>query len=128
MTPIERYMGTLRDLRLRRGQLIHWLITAMFPDAEQSLEYRMPTYRNGPNYVAWGDNVGYLSVYTCSAQRIAAFRKRHPKIPSGVGCLKFRDSDPFPVDDLAGVVRNALEPKPAILAQERKGRRPAARK
>lgn len=116
-------MGTLRGFRLRRGQLIHWLITAMYPDAEQSLDYRMPTYRNGPHYVAWGDHAGYLSVYTCSAQRIAAFRKKHPKIPAGVGCLNFRDSDPFPVDDLAGVVRNALEPKPALLALEQKARR-----
>lgn len=99
----------------------------MFPDAEQSLEYRMSTDRNGPSYVAWGD-IADLSVYICSAQRIATFRKKHPKIPSGVGCLEFRDSDPFPVDDLAGVMRNALEPKPAILALERKGRRPAARK
>lgn len=121
-------MDTLRDLRLKRGQLIHSLITAMFPDAKQSLDNRMPTYRNGLNNLAWGDNAGYLSASTCSAQRIATLRKKHPKIPSGVGCLKFRDNDPFPVDDLAGVVRNALEPKPAILALEKKGRRQAARK
>jgi hypothetical protein len=52
VTPIGRYMGTLRGLRLRRGQLIH----------------------------------------------------------------------------LAGVVRNALQPNPAILALEKKSRPPAARK
>lgn len=101
----------LRGLHRRRGELMHWLITALFPDAEQGMQYRMPTYRSGRHFVAWGFRDDCILLVTASAQRVADFRKRHPKVSAAGGTLSFRQSDPFPVDELAAVVRNALAPK-----------------
>ena len=69
-------------------------------------------------FVAWASNQRHLALYTCSAERIAGFRARHPEVAAGRGCLRFRDSQRLPLADLAQVVRNALAPGRAILARE----------
>jgi hypothetical protein len=88
-----------------------------------SLDYRMPTYRVGEQFVAWASMRRHLALYTCSAERIAGFRARHPEVEAGRGCLRFRDSQRLPLADLAQVVRNALAPGRALLAREAARRR-----
>ncbi|HEX9182598.1 MAG TPA: DUF1801 domain-containing protein, partial [Burkholderiales bacterium] len=99
------------------------LILSLFPQAAASLGYRMPTYRLGGEFVAWASTQRHLALYTCSAERVAGFRARHPEVAAGRGCLRFRDSQRLPLADLAQVVRNALAPGRAILAREAAGRR-----
>jgi uncharacterized protein YdhG (YjbR/CyaY superfamily) len=120
MEQIDRYIASLRGIRRSRARMLHWLITALFPEAQQSFRYRMPTYEVGRNFIAWGEKARYFSVYTSDPDRIAEFKARHPGIPTGKGCLNFRDGDEFPLDDLESVIRKALAPKPAAPVAKRK--------
>lgn len=115
---IDAYLATLAPLRLERGEALDAVIRALAPDAAIDMSYRMPTYRRGEHYIAWASQKRSLSVYTCSAERLAAFRAKWPKIKAGVGCVNFRDTDPFPLDDLKTLVRDALKPSVEILARE----------
>ncbi|MDH4095647.1 MAG: DUF1801 domain-containing protein, partial [Betaproteobacteria bacterium] len=99
---------------------LHGLILSLFPQAAISMQYRMPTYRLGENFVAWASQKRHLALYTCSDQRIAGFRARHPEVRAGKGCLRFRDGQRLPLADLAQVVKNALAPGRAILAREKR--------
>ena len=120
---IGRYLARVPDARRERARALHGLIMSQFPQAAVSLERRMPTYRLGGNFIAWGSTQRHLAVYTCSGERIAGFRARHPEAAAGPGCLRFRDSQRLPLADLAQVVRNALAPPPEILARELAKRR-----
>jgi len=115
---IGRYIARVPEARRERALALHGLILSLFPQAAASLEYRMPTYRLGTNFLAWGSMKHHLAVYTCSAERIAGFRARHPEVQGGLGCLRFRDSQRLPLADLAQVVRSALAPSRAMLARE----------
>jgi uncharacterized protein YdhG (YjbR/CyaY superfamily) len=115
---IDAYLATLEPLRHERGEALDALIRAIAPNAAIDMGYRMPTYRRGEHFVAWASQKRCLSVYTCSAERSAAFRAKWPKIKAGVGCVNFKDTDPFPVDDLKTLVRDALKPSAEILARE----------
>lgn len=119
MSEIDEYIGTLPPPRQRRARALHRLIRRLFPQAQVSLRYRMPTYDLDGHFLAWGNKKNYLSLYTCSAERIAGFRAANPEIPTGVGCLNFRDKDDFPLKDLERVIRNALAPGAALLKRER---------
>ncbi|MBM3651046.1 MAG: DUF1801 domain-containing protein, partial [Alphaproteobacteria bacterium] len=120
-TPIATYIAALPGIRRERGAALDSLVRRLFPEAECGLGYRMPTYRLDGQFLAWAGQKKYLSVYTCSAFRIAAFRAKHPEVAGGVGCLNFRDTDSFPLRDLAQVVRNALRPSAALARQESGG-------
>lgn len=115
---IDAYLASLAETRRQRGEAIDALIRALAPDAAIDLSYRMPTYRRGDHFIAWASQKRCLSVYTCSAERSAAFRAKWPKIKAGVGCVNFKDTDPFPLDDLKTLVRDALKPSAEILARE----------
>ena len=120
---IVRYLARLPEARRERALALHGLILSLFPQAAVSLGYRMPTYRLGGEFVAWASMQRHLALYTCSAERIAGFRARHPEVAAGRTCLRFRDSQRLPLADLAQVVRNALAPGRAILARESARRR-----
>jgi uncharacterized protein YdhG (YjbR/CyaY superfamily) len=116
---IDHYIAKLPEPRRARGEAVHRLVMKLFPKALSDFGYTMPTYYVGEHFFAWGNKKNYLSVYTCSAVRIAAFTAKHPNVPSGVGCVNFRDRDPFPLRDLTGLIRNALAPSSTILKRER---------
>ena len=120
---IVRYLAQLPAARRERALALHGLILSLFPQAAVSLGQRMPTYRLGEEFVAWASTARRLALYTCSAERIAGFRARHPEVEAGRGCLRFRDSQRLPLADLAQVVRNALAPGRALLAREAARRR-----
>lgn len=107
---IARYVARVPAARRERALALHGLILSLFPQAQASLEYRMPTYRLGGEWVAWASQKRHLSLYTCSEERIAGFRARHPEVDAGKGCLRFRDGERLPLADLAQVVKSALAP------------------
>lgn len=120
---IVRYLARLPEARRERALALHGLILSLFPQAAVSLGRRMPTYRLGGEFVAWASARRHLALYTCSAERVAGFRARHPEVEAERGCLRFRDSQRLPLADLAQVVKNALAPGRAILAREASRRR-----
>ena len=115
---IDAYICGLPELRHARGATLHRRVTALFPTADARMQDGMPTYRFGGNFFAWASRKNYLSVYTCSAERTADFRSRHPGVRSGVGCLNFRDKDSFPMADLDALIRCALAPPADVLVRE----------
>ena len=119
------YIATLPEARRKRSKMLHRLTRKLFPNATCDFRYQMPTYHVGLEFFAWKSQQHSLSVYTCSAERIAAFMKKHPEVPHGVGCINFRDHDPFPPQDLATVIQNALAPSLAILKREKLARKQA---
>ena len=120
---IARYLSRLSEARRGRAAALHGLIRRLFPQAAVSMDYRMPTYRLGGEFVAWASQKRHLALFTCSDERIAGFRARHPAVDAGKGCLRFRDGERLPLRDLARVVRNALAPGRAIRARELARRR-----
>ena len=108
---IGGYLSRVPLARRERALALHGLILSLFPQAAVSLENRKPTYRLGEEWVAWASQKRHLALYTCAADRIAAFRARHPEVDAGGGCLRFRDSQRLPLADLAQVVRRALAPE-----------------
>lgn len=123
---IDDYIARLPEARSARGRVLHALVLKLFPTAVMSLDYRMPTYRVGEHLFAWASRKQYLSVHTCSSERITAFKRKRPEVKSGVGCLNFRDSDTFTASELRAVVKEALAPSAAILAREHAARAQAA--
>jgi uncharacterized protein YdhG (YjbR/CyaY superfamily) len=108
---IARYLARVPEARRERALALHGLILSLFPQAQVSMAYRMPTYRLGGEWVAWASQKHHLALYACSAERIAGFRARHPEVDAGKGCLRFRDGQRLPLADLAAVVRQALAPE-----------------
>ena len=107
-TGVEIYIQSVPPERSERFRRLHALILELYPEADVDMQYKMPTYRVGEGWVALANQKHYISLYTCGEHHIAAFRKKHPKISTGKGCIRFRDSDPMPLAALKQVIRHAM--------------------
>jgi uncharacterized protein YdhG (YjbR/CyaY superfamily) len=109
MDPVQTYRDDLTGKRQERFDVLHRLIVGLYPDAEVSMRYRMPTYTWRDGWIALGNQKDYLSIYTCGAQHLADFKVRHPNIKTGKGCIKLRDADALPLTDLKQVIHSAMK-------------------
>lgn len=102
------YLAALPEQRrLRLVELIAE-IKRLYPDAEESLLYKMPTYQWQQGWVAVANQKAYVSLYTCSAEHLLQFQQKHPGIKCGKGCINFKDKDPLPLQDLQQVITSAM--------------------
>jgi len=106
---VSEYINNIPEKRKIRFQSIITIIKSLYPMAEESMRYKMPTYELGEAWVAVANQKSYISVYTCSAEHIASFKKKHPNLKTGKGCINFRDRDEIPQNDLKAVIKSAIE-------------------
>ena len=109
MTDLKTYLAQIPEERKPRFENLRKLIISLYPQAEESMRYKMPTYEYGEGWVALANQKSYISLYTCSAEHITDFKARHPKIKTGKGCINFKNSDEIPEQDLKAVIKNAME-------------------
>lgn len=106
---IEQYLQPLPIERVTTLRSIIDLILRLYPDAEASMKYKMPTFSVGDGWVAVANQKHYISLYTCDYSHIKAFKEKHPKIKTGKGCINFKPSAELPVGDIELVIKHAIE-------------------
>jgi Domain of unknown function (DU1801). len=108
-TDVENYFAALPEKRREKLKLLHEAILACFPDAKVDMHYKMPTYSYSEGWVAIANQKSYVSLYTCGAHHIEAFKLAYPEYKAGQGCINFRMKDDIPLEAIQQVVRHAIE-------------------
>lgn len=106
---LDTYLATIPDERIKRFNELRALIKALYPQARETMRYKMPTYEYQNAWLALANQKHYISLYTCNAEHLVAFKQTHPRIKTGKGCINFRDQDEIPVESLSQVITNAME-------------------
>ena len=106
---VIEYLSNIKDTRKTRFETIRLLILTLYPDAKESMRYKMPTYEHENGWVALANQKHYISLYTCGPGHIARFKTAHPGIKTGKGCINFQDKDDIPVGSLKAVIQSAME-------------------
>ena len=102
------YIESATEFRRERLLVLMQLIKQLYPDAQESMQYKMPTYTSANGWVAVANQKSYVSLYTCAAKHLVSFKAAHPKIKTGTGCINFRDKDSIPLSDLELVIHSAM--------------------
>ncbi len=105
---VETYFASVPAERKAMVNQLHDLIVRLYPQADISMKYKMPTYEVGDGWVALANQKNYVSLYTCGYHHIVKFKQRHPKIKTGKGCINFKPKDALPVRDIKSVVKHAI--------------------
>ena len=105
---VNHYFDSLPISRQSHMKSLHNAIMECFPAAVIDMKYKMPTYSYADRWVAIANQKNYVSLYTCSANHIAAFRKDHPDYKTGKGCINFREKDEIPMQAVKAVIRHAI--------------------
>lgn len=108
---VKDYIDGIPESRKFRFLSIVNLVKLLYPNAAESMHYKMPAYEFKEGWTSVANQKNYFSVYTCSPEHIASFKEKYPKIKAGKGCINFGDSDEIPFDELKLVIKNAIERK-----------------
>jgi len=106
---VKRYLAAVPENRKPLVERLHGLIVGLYPEVAIDMSYRMPTYKVGDGWVALANQKRYVSLYTCGAHHLAAFKKRYPGIKTGTGCINFRLSDEVADEAIEQVIEHAIE-------------------
>ncbi|MBU1077994.1 MAG: DUF1801 domain-containing protein [Spirochaetes bacterium] len=113
MNSVYLYISNLPEIRKTRINDIRNFVHSVFPDASESMKYKMPTFEYNGNRVSMASQKNYLSIYFCNAKLIKNVTDKYPQIKSGKACLNIKDSDPFPINEIGKSIIIALnEEKP----------------
>ena len=108
---IDEYMAGVPQERLGRMEHLIGYIRAWYPQANICIKHGMPTFEMDDGWVAAANQKNYVSLYTCSPDHIAPYKKKHPEAKTGKACLNFRDADKIDFGALKAVVRSAMTAK-----------------
>ena len=109
MSEVDDYIRSIPSGRLERFASIHELILRLYPGVRIDMRYNMPTYRLGDGWVALANQKNYISLYTCGEMHLDSYKRKHPGQKTGKGCINFRARDVIHHDDLASVIKHAIE-------------------
>ena len=106
---VQRFINEIPADKKPMFNELQELILSMYPNAEITISYGVPTYKTGTGWVALGDWKGGVSVYPHGRQPVAAFRKKHPEIKTSAGTINLKINEAIPVDDIKEAIRHAME-------------------
>ena len=106
---VQVYFDAVPDERKPVVDKLHELIPGLYTDVAVDMSYRMPTYKAKDGWVALANQKSHVSLYTCGAHHLVAFKARHPKIKTGKGCINFKVTDRIPVQAVKTVIKHAIE-------------------
>jgi uncharacterized protein YdhG (YjbR/CyaY superfamily) len=103
---VQSYVAAIPETHRPLFDRLQALILGLYPHAETSISYGIPTYKVGRRRVylgLWKDGVSLHAV------SVEAFKQRHPTIKTGKGSLNFKLTDELPEGDVRDVIKQAIE-------------------
>ena len=89
-------------------QAIRRTIQQAAPDAEETISYQMPAFRQGKILVWFAAFKDHISIFP-KASGIDAFKKRLTPYKISKGTIQFPIDEPLPLDLIADIVRFAVK-------------------
>ena len=104
---VQRYVDAIPERQRALFDRLQALILGLYPNAETSISYGIPTYKVGRRRVYLGLWKGGVSLH---AVPVEEFKQRHPSIKTGKGSLNFKVADEVPEADVRDIIKQAIEP------------------
>jgi uncharacterized protein YdhG (YjbR/CyaY superfamily) len=108
---VRAFIEKVNDDRKPFLKELHSLILSLYPDARDSITYGIPKLATETGNVWIGYWKGGVSLYTGLPSVIAEFKKKHPSIKVGRGCINFKTGEKIPFADVKKIIKIAMEQK-----------------
>jgi uncharacterized protein YdhG (YjbR/CyaY superfamily) len=106
---VHNYIISVADDRRILFEKLQTLILRLYPDAEERLSYKIPTYKGTSGWVALGYWKGGVSLYTNGPHHIEKFRTEDPSIKTGKVSINFKITDTVLDEALEAVIHHAMK-------------------
>lgn len=106
---VQHYFDAVPEASKPYFNQMHKLMMQLYPGAAIKISYGVPIYQTKSGWVGLGFWKDGVSIYTNGPGHLAEFRAKHPTVKGGKGSLKFKNSEPLPLEDLKLIIVHAIE-------------------
>ncbi len=107
-TSPQEYFDSLPLIRRDRLIDLKERLERAVPCAQRTMRYKTPTFERGNHWARLGNQKHRISIYFCSEAIIAQVVANNPKFNCGKGCVRIRDTQEVPIEDLVDAYRRAM--------------------
>jgi uncharacterized protein YdhG (YjbR/CyaY superfamily) len=100
---IDTYIAGFPEATQAKLQQIRTVIKAAAPEAEETINYQMPTFKLGKNLVHFAGYKKHIGFYPAPSG-IAAFQEELSIYPNAKGSVQFPLDQPLPVELIGKIV------------------------
>ena len=110
---IEKYLEALPPDRSLAVSTVRELILGTVSEAEESFDYKMPTYEaEGEFLAAVASQKHYLSLYM-DTDLVAAHAEELSHLDCGKSCIRFKKLEDLPLDTVKVILQKTVEKRPS---------------
>lgn len=106
--PVEAYLATIDPAHRPLYDRVERLIERVAPNAQVSISYGIPTFRNGRRRLYVGVWRHGVSLYGWKADGDGGFSARHPGLLHGRGTIRLRGGDEVTDNELRELIHATL--------------------
>jgi len=107
-TGSQEYIDSLPRIRRDRLSELKERFERAVPEVQLTMRYKMPTFERGDHWACLGNQKHHISIYFCSEAINAPVVANNPKLNCGKGCVRIRDTQEVPIEDLVDAYRRAM--------------------
>lgn len=107
MSAIENYLNQFEGTK---REWLEQLILFMREETqlEESLDYKMPTYKGRDFYIAFAPQKNYFSFYTDEVSVLEIFKAEMPRTALGKGCAKIKYTESDAVNVIIPIIKEII--------------------
>ena len=102
---IDQYLARVSGAQRVALQRLRGIIKTAAPDAEESISYRIPTFRLHGALVGFGATANHCAFYLLSSSTVADHRRELANYDTSKGTIRFQPDKPLP----AALVRKLVK-------------------
>ncbi len=105
---VEDYFKALAAPRRERLVSLLARFQDAVPEAETTIRYRMPALELGERWASLGNQKHHIAVYFCDEAAMASIVAARPDLDCGKGCVRIRDTQTVPEEELVAAFRSVM--------------------
>lgn len=105
---VDEYLQEIPEERREAVSDLRARIKRLAPEAEESIQYGMPTWSMGDILFCVASQKQYVSLYV-DPTLLEAYRPKLGKLNLGKGCIRFRHLKDLPMDVVEEMMHEAVE-------------------
>jgi len=105
---VEEYLSMLPDDVFQALENIRQIIQFLVPDAEETIRYRVPSYKYKGMLVGFGATKNHCSFFVMSSTLLNDFQDEIKDFDTSTGTIRFTPDKPIPNDLITRIVMTRL--------------------
>ncbi|MFT9493946.1 iron chaperone [Anaerosolibacter sp.] len=109
MKLVNEYISVIEGIKKEWIILMVNFMREVFPEVEETFDYKMPTYKGDGYFIAFAAQKDYFSFYTNDTRMLSLIKELVPSASMGKGCIRIKYNNEFEIEALMDACKEIID-------------------